>query len=131
MILSLGSFHFIALYLGSGILGSISHIFYERYLKPQLEGRSYSPWKSAHGLGASGSITGMITAFAFLYPNTQFLFMFFIPMPAIAVVGVMLGLDVYRSIQHPNSGVSGAGHIGGFLGGFGYYYWRLKPFIRK
>lgn len=78
-------------------------------------------------LGASGAIYGVVTAFAFLFPNTELMIMF-IPypikakylVPGFIVLDIILGFSSFQgdSIAH-------FAHIGGAMFGLGLvYYWR-------
>jgi membrane associated rhomboid family serine protease len=71
-------------------------------------------------VGASGAVFGVLAAFAFLFPNTEFM-MLFIPFPIKAkyfVVGYV-ALEVYLGLQNSASdNVAHFAHVGGALVGF-------------
>lgn len=71
-------------------------------------------------LGASGAIYGLITAFALLFPNTQFMLLF--PPIPIKAKWLAIGLGVialYSGFQNnPGDSVAHFAHLGGMLFGF-------------
>lgn len=78
-------------------------------------------------VGASGAIYGVVTAFAYLFPNTQLMIMF-IPYPIKAkyLIPGFIALDLVLGIS--NFGwdpIAHFAHIGGAIFGFALvYYWR-------
>lgn len=78
-------------------------------------------------VGASGAIYGVVTAFAYLFPNTQLMIMF-IPYPIKAkyLIPGFIALDLFLGIS--NFGwdpIAHFAHIGGAIFGFALvYYWR-------
>lgn len=77
-------------------------------------------------LGASGAGRAISIAFAMLNPQATFLLYFFIPCPAWAVAGALIGLDLYSLNQELNTkgqgagagrGVAHAAHLGGAVFG--------------
>jgi len=83
-------------------------------------------------LGASGALYGVMAALAFLFPNTEFAFIYFPqPIKAKYFVPFFVALDIYMAIQrNPNDNVGHIAHIGGALTGFLYVYYKRK-FDRK
>ncbi|UZO79447.1 rhomboid family intramembrane serine protease [Aquimarina sp. ERC-38] len=85
-------------------------------------------------VGASGAISGVIMAFAVLYPNLP-LYLLFIPVPIKAkyLIGVYFLIDLYggitgNSILGP-SNVAHWAHVGGAVIGFlTMYYWKKNSF---
>ena len=71
-------------------------------------------------LGASGAIMGIFAAFAYLFPNTELLLMFF-PVPIKAkwlVLGYVL-LDLFGGIGAlPGDNIAHFAHLGGAITGF-------------
>ena len=80
-----------------------------------------------HTLGASGAICSILAFYIMQFPYNPIYVMFF-PMPAF-IAGILI---VAHSIWafHGKGGISGAGHLGGFLGGIIYYFLRMKGFFR-
>ncbi len=74
----------------------------------------------AYTIGASGSIFGVMAAFALLFPNTELLFLFF-PFPIKAKYFVLLYgfIEYYSGIQRAaGDNVAHFAHLGGMLFGF-------------
>jgi membrane associated rhomboid family serine protease len=71
-------------------------------------------------VGASGAIMGLLAAFAYLFPNTQF---FIIPIPfpikAKYIVAIYAGIDLFGGI-HPGGAdnIAHFAHLGGLVMGF-------------
>ncbi|HNL84933.1 MAG TPA: rhomboid family intramembrane serine protease [Chitinophagales bacterium] len=76
-------------------------------------------------LGASGAINGIVAAFAYLFPNTELILLFFpVPIKAkYAIPGILILYDLgYGSFA--NTGVAHYAHIGGAITGFLLvYFW--------
>jgi membrane associated rhomboid family serine protease len=75
-------------------------------------------------VGASGAIAGVLGAYLVLYPRapvTVFVFIFFMVLPAWAVIGLWFLLNLSGGVSSLGLGSSGGvaffAHIGGFLGG--------------
>lgn len=88
-------------------------------------------------LGASGAIYGLLVAFAFLYPDSELMFMF-IPFPIKAkyFVPILLLGDLYfgisgKSIFGGPTGVAHFAHIGGALVGFIMMWFWKKDTLNK
>ncbi|KAF9152417.1 hypothetical protein BG015_005279 [Linnemannia schmuckeri] len=85
----LGTRRFLAVYLGSAITASLSSIAYYANLEPYLRRMQHKPPSNSihYSMGASGSIMGITTAFACVYPMSQYSLFFVITMPAAALIG--------------------------------------------
>jgi rhomboid-like protein len=69
-------------------------------------------------VGASGAISGLMVAFAILFPNTEFLLYFAIPVKAKYLVAAYFVFDVYMAIQNEAGDTTAhLAHIGGALVG--------------
>lgn len=71
-------------------------------------------------LGASGAIMGLFAAFAYLFPNTELIFLF-IPFPIKAkwMVLIMVGLDLFGGFSNSSGdNVAHFAHLGGAITGF-------------
>jgi membrane associated rhomboid family serine protease len=73
-------------------------------------------------LGASGAISGVMGAYAILYPRSRVLtlvFVFLVPIPAVIILGYWFVLQFLAGISSlgmtANGGVAVWAHVGGFL----------------
>ena len=77
-------------------------------------------------VGASGAVFGIMSAFAILFPNTEFMIYFMFPIKAKFLVGGYLLLEMYLAYQD-NAGDNTAhlAHVGGaIVGGIIVLIWR-------
>lgn len=122
-----GSGKFLLFYLLSGLVGSLAHIW--------LAPNSVIPM-----LGASGAISGVLGAYIVLFPWNQVNTLFFfrvVSLPALFVIGIWAGMQVFAGWGSLAGNVEGAGvayaaHIGGFLagalmGGIGRWLMQEEP----
>ena len=108
---AMGSKHFLAMYLLSGLLGGLGWIW-------------LSPQPYALCVGASGAIYGVLAAFATLYPRRRLtLLVFFIfPVTLLAwqlVAGLAL-IEFVLANNDPASGIAHTAHLAGACAGFLY-----------
>lgn len=77
-------------------------------------------------VGASGAIFGVMTAFAILFPNTEFRLYFAIPVKAKYFVAAYFLIEVYLSLQNnPNDNTAHLAHVGGaIVGAIIVLFWR-------
>ncbi|MCX6195948.1 MAG: rhomboid family intramembrane serine protease [Flavobacteriia bacterium] len=77
-------------------------------------------------VGASGAIFGVLTAFAILFPNTEFRIYFLIPVKAKYFVGFYLLWEIYQAYQNNiNDSTAHLAHIGGaIVGALIVLFWR-------
>jgi membrane associated rhomboid family serine protease len=69
-------------------------------------------------VGASGGVFGIMTAFAILFPNTEFRLYFFIPVKAKYLVSAYFLWELYLSFQQQaGDNVAHLAHIGGAIAG--------------
>lgn len=87
-------------------------------------------------LGASGAIYGLLTAFAFMFPNAQ-LALIFIPVPIKAkyFVSGILAIDLFLGFKGSSlfgsggTGIAHFAHVGGAIAGFlMMLYWKKNQF---
>lgn len=100
--------------LGSGFAGSVGWLYMNMRTRNQTR-----------ALGFSGSVMGVGTVAAFLYPKVQVHLFGIVPVPLWAL---MLGYAVYDGyyLNESNSKVGHAGHLGGLAFGAVYYLARLR-----
>ncbi|KAF2081275.1 rhomboid family intramembrane serine protease [Flavobacterium sharifuzzamanii] len=87
-------------------------------------------------LGASGAIYGLLTAFAFMFPNAQ-LALLFIPVPikakyfvpGILAIDLFLGFKGSSLFGSGGTGIAHFAHVGGAIAGFlMMLYWKKNQF---
>lgn len=113
---AMGTRSFTALYFISAIGGALIQMIFSHITGSGL---------NTPVIGASGAVMGVSVAFAYLYPNTQVLFLF-IPMPAKYLVLLFFLMDVLFIGSGDN--VARLVHIGGFLVAFGLMYARSRGY---
>ncbi len=103
----LGTVHFVALYLGSGVLGGIGYLLIE----PRFP-----------CVGASGSVFGVMAAFAALYPRRPMMLVFlpFFSLPAWLMVLAIVALELGYLAQGVQGGIAHAAHLAGAAAGIVY-----------
>ena len=106
-----GHFGYLLFYFVCGISAGLFHIAFNLH-------------SAVPALGASGAISGVMAAYALLYPRSQILtlvFIFLVPIPAILIVGYWFLLQFLEGISSlgmtASGGVAWWAHIGGFLVG--------------
>ncbi|KAL7424318.1 hypothetical protein Q5752_001908 [Cryptotrichosporon argae] len=99
--------YFIAPATASGIFASLTSLAYHRFRRDRWAGSE----------GASGAIYATLAFYGALFPRTQFLVFFVVPMPAWLFVGGIFAWDLFSAFGRPNSGVDSAGHVGGIIAG--------------
>jgi len=132
-----GPKRFLFFYLASGIGAAachllVQHLRYDPSVIQQLntailnndqEAYNYFSTKAgflASAVGASGAIMGLFAAFAYLFPNTELIFLF-IPFPIKAkwMVLAMVGLDLFGGVSNTSGdNVAHFAHLGGAITGF-------------
>jgi membrane associated rhomboid family serine protease len=104
-----GHFTYLLFYLVCGIGSELFHVLFS--------------WGSVvPAIGASGAISGVMGAYALLYPRAQILtlvFIFLVPIPAVIILGYWFVLQFLAGISslaaQASGGVAWWAHIGGFL----------------
>lgn len=90
---------------------------------------AYQAKISSSMVGASGAIFGIMAAFAYLFPNTEFMLLFPpIPVKAKYFVGIYFIVEVYLGFQNrAGDNVAHFAHVGGAVAGFVMVYiWNRK-----
>jgi membrane associated rhomboid family serine protease len=89
---------------------------------PNFDGQAFLETISkgySRGVGASGAIFGLMVAFAFMFPNVEFMMMFIpIPIKAKYYVLIIVGLGLFSGIFSAGGNVGHFAHVGGALTGF-------------
>lgn len=103
-----GSRKFLVYYLTCGIGAGLTQLF----LSPIFEGEVYPT------AGASGGIYGLLIAYAVLFPRRPIYLYFFIPIPAMYLIGFMILIELFSVGNH--SLIAHLAHIGGAFVGLLY-----------
>ena len=118
----LGRWRYLAAYLGTGVLATLSHAV--------LDSGSALPM-----VGASGAVSGVLGFYFVWFPRNRVrLWIMFFPFfmnvvhaPARLVLGVYLVIDNLLPLLATSGGGGGGvaygAHIGGFVGGFAFAWW--------
>jgi len=124
-----GPKRFLFFYLACGVGAAALHLTMqyfrcEQLLRDLVAGNAVSQERIfgaiSPALGASGAIMGLFAAFAYLFPNTELLFLF-IPFPIKAkwMVLIMVGLDLFGGFSNASGdNVAHFAHLGGAITGF-------------
>ncbi|KAJ2835772.1 hypothetical protein J3B01_003303 [Coemansia erecta] len=125
----LGTKRFVLFYLGAALCGNLVSAVGRGVVLPLLRGDHSGI--ATPSLGASTSVVGITTLYACLFPTSTLHLFAIIPMPAwVAAVG-LIGWDMWRVMSSEKSKTDGAGHLGGAAAALGYYWFRLRPHIRR
>lgn len=87
-----------------------------------------SPSDPRMTIGASGSVYGVLLAFAMLFPDRIIYYIIF-PIPAKYFVMILGGMAFFSSLSASGSGIAHVAHLGGMLCGF--IYMKQKGFGRR
>lgn len=87
-----------------------------------------APGSPAPTIGSSGSVYGLIVAFALLYPDAVVYLYFLIPVRAIHMAFIFAGLEFFAGLSGSRPGVANFAHFGGMLIGYLYirWWWEFK-----
>ncbi|MFN8367964.1 MAG: rhomboid family intramembrane serine protease [Candidatus Kapaibacterium sp.] len=111
-----GSKRFTWFYLLSGIGAGLTHMLFHMLFHTN---NPYGVETYIPNVGASGSIFGVMLAFAYMFPERELMiFPLFIPIRARIFVGLYIGLNLLQGITGTNQGVAVFAHLGGALTGF-------------
>ena len=70
-------------------------------------------------IGASGAVMGVMVGFAYLFPNTELMLIFFpLPVKAKWLILIMVGFDLFSGIGKTGDGIAHWAHLGGAAIGF-------------
>ena len=104
-----GHFTYLFFYLVCGIGSGLLHVL-------------FNITSAVPALGASGAISGVMGAYAILYPRSRILtlvFIFLVPIPAVIILGYWFILQFLSGVSSLGAAASGGvawwAHVGGFL----------------
>ena len=105
---ALGHTRFLIFYLVVGVLAGLVQVV-------------ASPGSGSVMVGASGAISGVVAAYALLYPKSKIwiLLFKFIPLklPAILVIGGWIAYQIWNAVTAVGPGVAWYAHVGGIVAG--------------
>jgi membrane associated rhomboid family serine protease len=115
-----GHKRFLIFYL---ICGLVSGIVQMLFLSPdtgyRLTEEGLRVLSAEGALGASGAIMGLFAAFAYLFPNTELMLLFFpVPIKAKYMVAIMVAIDLLGQFGPVTTGIGHFAHLSGLLTGF-------------
>lgn len=114
----LGPKRFAILYFATGLGAVFLNVFLD-FL--QVQGIIYGgeALNNSFSIGASGAIYGIMVAFGMLFPNTELLIYFIIPLKAKVFIPLLILIEIYMEINRaPGDNIGHAAHLGGALIGF-------------
>ncbi|HUQ97851.1 MAG TPA: rhomboid family intramembrane serine protease [Gemmatimonadaceae bacterium] len=103
-----GSRSFVQFYLWCGLGGGVAHLL-------------FAPQSSV--IGASGAISGVLVAYALLWPDEEVYLFGVIPMKSRWLVAAMIGTNIIFALS-PGSGIDWSAHVGGMA--FGWMFLKLS-----
>jgi membrane associated rhomboid family serine protease len=95
-----------------------------------------APHSGSPIIGASGSIYGLLVAFAMLYPDAVVYLYFLIPVKAAHMAILFGAIEFFSAASSGSSGIARFAHLGGMATGYLYIRWwwvlkvRAKAFLR-
>ena len=86
-----------------------------------------APHSNAPTIGASGSVFGLIVAFAILFPDSVMYLYFLIPLKVWQAAVLFAFIEFFAGLSGGGLGISRFAHLGGMLTGFLYLkYWDMS-----
>ncbi len=116
---------FIAFYLAAAVVASASHCFVSSVLMGNPD---------INALGASGAVSGLLLAFALLFPKHRILVFGVIPVPALVGALAFVAIDLWGLFAQTRGGGIGIGHgahLGGALCGFIFWVSYLRTRFKR
>lgn len=93
-------------------------LYNELLFEANVDYRQYVEMSATPMVGASGAVFGVMAAFAILFPNTEFMLYFTIPVKAKYLVGAYFIFELYAAFQNNgNDPVAHLAHVGGAIAG--------------
>lgn len=113
-----GSRKFLIFYLLAGISAGLLHLF----VSPLLGSLP------ALTIGASGSVYGVLIAYALFFPDNLIFLYFLIPVKAKYLIGFLIVIE-FLAVDSASSGVAHLAHLGGALFGFLYIMFDKNSYV--
>ena len=115
-----GTRTFVVFYTVAAVVASICHCV----VSTVLMGNSDIP-----ALGASGAVSGLLLAYALLFPRHKILLMGIVPVPALIGVLAFVGIDLWGLFAQTRGGglpIGHGAHLGGALAGAVMWFFWLR-----
>ena len=115
-----GSRTFVTFYLVAAVFASVCHCLVSTFLMHNSD---------IPALGASGAVSGLLLAYALLFPRHKILLMGIVPVPALLGVLAFVGIDLWGLFAQTRGGglpIGHGAHLGGALAGAVMYFFFLK-----
>lgn len=114
----LGPKRFAMLYFATGLGAVLLNVFLD-FLQLQGIINFNTDVNFSFSIGASGAVYGIMVAFAMLFPNTELLIYFIVPLKAKVFIPLLILAEIYMEVSRsPGDNVGHAAHLGGALIGF-------------
>jgi membrane associated rhomboid family serine protease len=120
-----GTRTFVLFYLVAAVVASASHCFVSSVLMGNPD---------INALGASGAVSGLLLAFAMLFPKHKILVFGIIPVPALIGALAFVAIDLWGLFAQTRGGGIGIGHgahLGGALCGFLFWLSYLRTRFKR
>ena len=113
--------HLFVLYLLGCLCSSSMFLFQQKFLNSNY----YK--NQVKSFGASGAVLAILCAGFTLFPHSQVLLFFVLPVKSRNLLYFILGVSAFFTVFGSSSNISHAGHLGGALAG---YFYVLRKFMR-
>ena len=120
-----GTWTFVVFYLVAAVVASATHCFVSSVLMGNPD---------INALGASGAVSGLLLAFALLFPKHRILVFGVIPVPALIGALAFVAIDLWGLFAQTRGGGIGIGHgahLGGALCGFLFWVSYLRTRFKR
>lgn len=90
-----------------------------------------SPRSSVPTIGSSGSVFGLLIAFAMVFPHATMYLYFVIPVKAWQAAALFAFIEFFAALAGGGSGIARFAHLGGMLSGYLYlrFGWQAKLYL--
>lgn len=102
-----GSKKFLTFYLICGVGAAAVHLAIQ-----------YLTGDYSYAVGASGAVMGVMVGFAYLFPNTELMLYFAIPVKAKWIILALIAVDLFAGLGRTSTGIAHWAHLGGAATGF-------------